>query len=180
MHQLAVVGRLHELITHHATALQPTPSVCRSPARPYPHAGGRNHSRQPTPSRSRRAATLLYEPARTTTRQSSCSGATPCYARPRGGRRGGDPSMACKGSGVQIPSAPLSISAGQTVLSPSITGPHGPPVRLSGHRTAPSRRRSPRRRSHRVLAQRDRRRPSLPPAAPWPAPRPPRSMRTFG
>ena len=28
--------------------------------------------------------------------------------------------MACKGSGVQIPSAPLSISAGQTVLSPSL------------------------------------------------------------
>jgi len=37
-------------------------------------------------SRSRRAATLLYEPTRTTTRQPSCSGAMPCYARVRGGR----------------------------------------------------------------------------------------------
>ena len=56
--------------------------------------------------RSRRAATLLYEPTRNTTRRPSCSGAMPCYARVRGGRRGGDPWMACKGSGVQIPSAP--------------------------------------------------------------------------
>jgi hypothetical protein len=57
-------------------------------------------------SRSSRAATLLYEPARTTTRQPSCFEAMSCYARVRGGRRGGDPWMACKGSGVQIPSAP--------------------------------------------------------------------------
>jgi hypothetical protein len=49
-------------------------------------------------SRSRRAATLLYEPARTTTRQPSCSGAMPSYARVRGELCGGDPSMACKGS----------------------------------------------------------------------------------
>jgi hypothetical protein len=63
-----------------------------------------------------------------------------------------------RGAGVQIPSAPISISAGQTVLI-ILTAPHGPLVRLSGHRTALSRRRSPRRRSHRVLAQRDRRRP---------------------
>jgi hypothetical protein len=49
-------------------------------------------------SRSRRAATLLYEPARTTTRQPSCSGAVPSYARVRGELCGGDPSMACKGS----------------------------------------------------------------------------------
>jgi hypothetical protein len=51
--------------------------------------------------RSRRAATLLYEATRTTTRQPSCSGAMPCYARVRGGRRGGDPSMACKVSGTR-------------------------------------------------------------------------------
>src|SRR5512133_2868599 len=30
----------------------------------------------------------------------------PCYARVRGGHCGADPSMACKGSGVQIPLAP--------------------------------------------------------------------------
>src|SRR5215212_10635704 len=57
-------------------------------------------------SHSRRAATLLYEASRTTTHQPSCSGAMSCYTRVRGDRRGGDPSMACKGSGVQIPSAP--------------------------------------------------------------------------
>jgi hypothetical protein len=64
MHQLAVVGRLHELITHHATALQPTPSVCRSPARPYPHAGGRNHSRQPlrAAAAQQRCSTKPHEP----------------------------------------------------------------------------------------------------------------------
>jgi hypothetical protein len=32
-----------------------------------------------------------------------------CYARVRGGCHGGDPSMACKGSGVQIPSAPPQV-----------------------------------------------------------------------
>jgi hypothetical protein len=57
-------------------------------------------------SRSSRAATLLYEATRSTTRQPSCSSAMPCYARVHEGRCGGDPSMACKGSGVQIPSAP--------------------------------------------------------------------------
>jgi hypothetical protein len=54
-------------------------------------------------SRSSRAATLLYEPARTTTRQPSGSGAMACYARVRSGRCGRDPSMACRGSGVQSP-----------------------------------------------------------------------------
>ena len=68
-----------------------------------------------TAPRSSYAATLLYEPTRATTRQRSCSGAMPCYARFRGGRCGGDPSMACKGSGVQIPSAP-----------PQVSGPIGP------------------------------------------------------
>jgi len=48
--------------------------------------------------RSRCAATLLYEPSRTTTRQPCCSAAMPCYAGLHGGRRGGDPSMACKES----------------------------------------------------------------------------------
>jgi hypothetical protein len=62
-----------------------------------------------TASRSRRAATLPYEATRTTTRQPSCSGAMPCYARVRGGCGGGDPWMACKGSGVQIPSAPPQV-----------------------------------------------------------------------
>ena len=59
--------------------------------------------------RSRRAATRPYEPTRTTTRQPYCSAAMACYARVRGGHRGGDPWMACKGSGVQIPSAPPQV-----------------------------------------------------------------------
>ena len=63
-------------------------------------------ARLKTAPRSRCAATLLYEPSRTTTHLPYCSGAMPCYARVRDGRCGGDPSMACKGSGVQIPSAP--------------------------------------------------------------------------
>jgi hypothetical protein len=50
-------------------------------------------------SRSRRAATLLYEATRTTTRQPSCADAMPCYARLCSGCCGGDPSMACKRSG---------------------------------------------------------------------------------
>jgi hypothetical protein len=54
-------------------------------------------------SRSRRAATLLYEATRTTTCQPSGSGAMPCYARVRGGRCGGDPSMACKAQGLKSP-----------------------------------------------------------------------------
>jgi hypothetical protein len=61
-------------------------------------------------SRSSRAATPLYEATRTTTRQPSRSGAMPCYAGLCGGRRGGDPSMACKGSGVQIRSAPPQVN----------------------------------------------------------------------
>jgi hypothetical protein len=48
--------------------------------------------------RSRRAATLLYEATRATTRQPSCAGGMPCYARVCGGGHGGDPWMACKGS----------------------------------------------------------------------------------
>jgi hypothetical protein len=74
------------------------------------------------------------------------------------GVRGGMPCMACKGAGVQIPSAPLSISAGRTVLTIpyGASRPAGSPIR-SPHWI--SRRRSPRRQSHRVLAQRDQRRP---------------------
>jgi hypothetical protein len=68
-------------------------------------------------SRSRRAATLLYEATRTTTRQRHCSAAMPCYTRVRAGRCGGDPSMACKGSGVQIPSAPPPHKRRSTGLS---------------------------------------------------------------
>ena len=48
--------------------------------------------------RSSRAATLLCEATRTTTRQPSSSSAMACYTRVRGGRYGGDPSMACKRS----------------------------------------------------------------------------------
>ena len=60
--------------------------------------------------RSRHAATLLYQTVRATTCQPSRFGARPCYARVRGGAVGGDLSMACKGSGVQIPSAPPQVS----------------------------------------------------------------------
>ena len=71
--------------------------------------------------RSSRAATLPYEPSQATTRPPCCLGAMPCYARVCGGRCGGDPSMACKGSGVQIPSAP-----------PQVRGPlRRRPVRIS-------------------------------------------------
>ena len=59
--------------------------------------------RGPSLSRSRRAATLLYEATRTTTHRLSCSGAMPCYARVCGGCCGGDPSMACKGQGFKSP-----------------------------------------------------------------------------
>ena len=38
-------------------------------------------------------------------------GAVPCYPRVRGGHRGGDPSMACKGSGVQSPQLHHHIAA---------------------------------------------------------------------
>jgi hypothetical protein len=72
--------------------------------------------------RSNRAATLLYEATRTTTRQPFRSGAMPCYARVRGGCRGGDPSMACKGSGVHIPSAPPEQR--RSVSSQIAKGPH--------------------------------------------------------
>jgi hypothetical protein len=65
---------------------------------PIAHLGG--HAARAT-SRSTYAATLLYEPVRTTTGQPSYEAATACYARFRGGRCGGDPSMACKRSGVQ-------------------------------------------------------------------------------
>jgi hypothetical protein len=68
-------------------------------------------------SRSRRAATLLYAPTRTTTRQRSCSGGIPCYARVCGGCGCGDPWMACKGSGVQIPSAPPGTTHHQATCS---------------------------------------------------------------
>src|SRR4029453_3376180 len=56
--------------------------------------------------RSRCAATLLHATSRAITCRPSWRVETCCYARVRGGCRGGDPSMACKGSGVQIPSAP--------------------------------------------------------------------------
>jgi hypothetical protein len=53
-----------------------------------------------------RRSTKPDEATRATTRRPDCSVATACCARLCGGRCGGDPSMACKGSGVQIPSAP--------------------------------------------------------------------------
>jgi hypothetical protein len=59
--------------------------------------------------RSRCAATLLHETSRAITCRPSWRVETCWYARVRGGRRGGDPSMACKGSGVQIPSAPPQV-----------------------------------------------------------------------
>ena len=62
----------------------------------------RRWPRRLSPSRSRCAATLLYEATRTTTRPPSRSCALPCYARVRGGRHGGDPSMACKRSRPQV------------------------------------------------------------------------------
>jgi hypothetical protein len=43
-----------------------------------------------------------------------------CCARFRGGRCGGDPSMACKGSGVQIPSAPPGNSSSPLPLPASL------------------------------------------------------------
>jgi hypothetical protein len=73
-----------------------------------------------------------------------CFGAMPRYARVRGGRHGGDPWMACKGSGVQIPSAPPGTTrggggesrgcrvgehrAGQVRMTPSTTWMRRPPA----------------------------------------------------
>jgi hypothetical protein len=57
-----------------------------------------------------RAATLLYEPTRTTTRQPFHEAAMACCARFRGGRSGGDPSMACKKSEVHPCGAPRGAS----------------------------------------------------------------------
>jgi hypothetical protein len=74
-------------------------------------------------SRSRYAAIMPYEATRTTTRQPYCSGAMACYAGFRGERGGGDPSMACKRSGVQIPSAPPQVNAPVRLEAP----PNPPP-----------------------------------------------------
>ncbi len=124
------------------TPLPPADASCTSPATPYPRQ--RQKPQPPNPfgrtneapgrdacklSRSRRAATLLYEATRTTTRQPSSSCAMPCYARVRGGRCGGDPSMACKGSGVQIPSAP----PGTTHRQDSRAGPSVSRLSASHH-----------------------------------------------
>ena len=80
--------------------------------------------------RSNRAATLLYEATRTTTRQPFRSGAMPCYARVRSGRRGGDPSMACKGAraliGPAVPGRPSRSPSRRTEAPNSIRDRMGP------------------------------------------------------
>jgi hypothetical protein len=82
------------------------------PASTGARAGGRRAG-------SREAATYPDEPSRAITNRPCCAAAMACDARLRGGRCAGDSSMACKGSGVQIPSAP----PGTTHRQDSRSGP---------------------------------------------------------
>jgi hypothetical protein len=82
--------------------------------------------------RSSRAATQLYEPARITTRQPSCSDATACHARDCGGRRGGDPSRHARVRGSNPLSSTTRNSQVNRPVASSLSTPPPPLIRARG------------------------------------------------
>ena len=107
----------------------PPPPSGRRPAGMVGSAVGLRISCRGRYARSNGAATKPDEATRATTRRPDCSVATACCARLCGGRGGGDPSMACKGSGVDrspwTPAGPTGYSCRYTT-TPATSSPSPP------------------------------------------------------